>query len=127
MSRVAQVLKSKIRYVVVAVIIIAAGVGSGIYIHDNNSGHVQTTTNSQHQITQISYAGKNGENAFVLLKKYATVQAKHYSFGYLVTSIDGVVGSGSKYWTFFVNGREASVGASSYITKSSDKITWKLE
>jgi len=127
MSRVAQVLKSKIIYVVVAVIIIAAGVGSGIYIHDNNSGHVQTTANSQHQITQISYDGKNGENAFVLLKKYAAVQAKHYSFGYLVTSIDGVVGNGPKYWTFYVNSREASVGASLYITKSSDKITWKLE
>ncbi|HUD81569.1 MAG TPA: DUF4430 domain-containing protein [Patescibacteria group bacterium] len=127
MSRVAQVLKSKITYVVVAVVIIAAGVVTGIDMHDNNSGHVQTTTNSQHQITQISYVGKNGQNAFVLLKKYATVQAKQYSFGYLVTSINGVVGNGPKYWTFYVNGREASVGASSYITKSSDKITWKLE
>jgi hypothetical protein len=66
-------------------------------------------------------------NAFVLLKKYALVQAKHYSFGYFVSSINGVAGNGPKYWTLFVNGKESSVGASSYITKSSDKITWKLE
>ena len=68
MSRVAQVLKSKITYVVVAVVIIAAGVVTGIDMHDNNSGHVQTTTNSQHQITQISYVGKNGQNARLTAK-----------------------------------------------------------
>jgi hypothetical protein len=125
MSRVAQVLKSKV-IITLAVIIVMAGVGLGIY-SQNNSGQVQTTTNSQHQLTQISYDGKNGVNAFTLLKKYARVQAKHYSFGYFVTSINDAAGNGPKYWTFFVNGKEASVGASSYITKSSDKITWKLE
>jgi hypothetical protein len=127
MSSIAQVLKSKVITVSVAVVIIAAGVGAGVYVHSNSSGHVQTITNSQHQITQLSYDGKNGVDAFTLLKKYATVQAKHYSFGYLVTSIDGVVGSGPKYWTLYVNGKESNVGASSYITSSSDKITWKLQ
>jgi hypothetical protein len=62
-----------------------------------------------------------------LLEKHATIQAKHYSFGYFVTSIDGVVGNGPKYWTFYVNGKEASVGASSYVTKNSDRINWKLQ
>ncbi|MGH7234405.1 MAG: DUF4430 domain-containing protein, partial [Candidatus Saccharimonadales bacterium] len=32
-----------------------------------------------------------------------------------------------KYWTFYVNGKEASVGASSYVTKNSDRLTWKLQ
>jgi hypothetical protein len=127
MGRVAQILRSHVILTSVAVIVLLAGAGTALYVHDKNSGGVQTTTNSQHQLTQISYDGKNGVNAFVLLKKYAVVQAKHYSFGYLVTSINGVAGNGPKYWTFFVNGKEASVGASSYITKSSDTITWRLE
>jgi hypothetical protein len=127
MSRVAQVLKSKTTIVVVAVVIISAGLSIGIVVHNRDNGHFQTITNSQHKITQISYNGQNGINAYALLKKHATVQAKQYSFGYFVTSIDGVVGNGPKYWTFCVNDKEASVGASSYITKYSDRITWKLQ
>ena len=125
MSRVAQVLKSKIVLISAAVVIV--GVGAGIGIHDAQSGHVQTVTNAQHKLTQISYSGQKGVDAYTLLKKHAVVQAKHYSFGYLVTSIDGVAGNGPKYWTFYINGKEASVGASSYITKSGDIIAWKLQ
>jgi hypothetical protein len=44
-----------------------------------------------------------------------------------VTSIDGTFGNGPKYWTFYVNGKQADVGASSYVTKSSDNIMWKLQ
>lgn len=126
MSRVAQVFKTKLVLPIIAVLIIAGGVGVGIYVHDH-SGDVQTVTNAQHQLTQISYNGKSGVNAYVLLKKYATVQAKHYSFGYFVSSINGVTGNGPKYWTLYINGKESNVGASSYITKNSDKLTWKLQ
>jgi uncharacterized protein DUF4430 len=126
MSRVAQI-KTKIAIGVTVIVVIAVGVVAGIDIHNRSDGNVKTVTNSQHQITQISYNGQNSVNAYVLLEKHATVQAKHYSFGYFVTSIDGVAGNGPKYWTFYVNGKEASVGASSYITKSSDRISWKLE
>jgi hypothetical protein len=127
MSRVARILKSNITLTGIAVIIILAGAGTAALVHNENSGHVQTITNSQHQLTQISYDGQNGVNAFNLLKKYATVQTKHYSFGYFVKAINGVAGNGPKYWTLFVNGKEANVGASAYITKSSDIITWRLE
>jgi hypothetical protein len=126
MSRVAQVLKTKVTVVIVALaVVIGSGVGIGAYAHDHST-HVKTVSNSQHQLTQISYDGKNGDNAYALLQQYATVKAKHYSFGYLVTSINGIVGNGPKYWTFYVNGKEASVGASSYVTKDSDTIMWKL-
>ena len=127
MSRVAQVLKSKLAVILAFLVVVVVGVVIGLYAYSSNSAHVHTVTNAQHQLTQISYDGRNGVNAFALLKDHASVKAKLYSFGYFVTSIDGVTGNGPKYWTFYVNGKEASVGASSYITKSSDKITWKLE
>lgn len=127
MSNQAQSSRKKTLVVIIVAIIVIAATWGGLYIQNKNSGHVQIATNTQNQITQISYDGKNGINAYKLLTEYATVQAKHYSFGYFVTSINGVVGNGPKYWTFYVNGKEASVGASSYITKNSDKITWKLQ
>ncbi len=113
---------------VIAVAIIAAlGFGSWGYIANLPSHKVDIVTNAQHRITQLSYKGQSGQNALALLKKHATVQTKHYSFGDMVISIDGTVGSGPKYWTFYVNGREASIGAGSYLTHSTDTLMWKLQ
>jgi hypothetical protein len=127
MSRVAHVLKSKKVIGAILAVFFVAGLGVGIYGYNKNVGNVHTVNNAQHQLTQISYSGKTGTNAFVLLKSHATVESKHYSFGDLVTSINGVAGNGPKYWTFYVNGKEASVGASAYVTKNGDTITWKLQ
>lgn len=127
MSRVAHTLTSKVSVAVVTVVVVAGGVGAGLAIHHKEAGNVQTVSNAQHQLTQISYNGQNGMNAYALLQKHATVQAKKYSFGYFVTSIDGVTGNGPKYWTFYVNGKEASAGANAYTTKSSDRIMWRLQ
>lgn len=111
----------------VVLFIVLVGFGVGIWVHDVHSHDVTMLTNAQHQLTQISYSGKNGTNAFVLLEQHAKVGYKHYSFGNFVTSIDGVVGNGPKYWTLYVNGKESTVGASDVITKNSDTITWKLQ
>jgi hypothetical protein len=88
---------------------------------------VQAVTNAQHQLTQLSYHGQQGQNALALLKKHAQVTTRHYSFGDLVTSINGVRGSGPKYWTFYINGKMAQTGAGSYATKNSDTLGWKLQ
>lgn len=127
MGRVAQVLKSKITLSLLTVVIVAVVVGVGVVVHNKDNGNLQLVSNSQHQLNQISYNGQSSVNAYELLLRHATVKAKKYSFGYFVTSIDGVAGNGPKYWTFYVNNKEASVGASSYITKNSDRITWKLQ
>lgn len=114
------------RLVLVAVVIVAAAGGSWAY-SDYSHNQVQTVDNAQHQVTQISYHGQNGVDALTLLKKHATVKTKHYSFGDEVTSINGSAGNGPKYWIFYVNGKEASVGAGSYKTKDSDILKWKLQ
>lgn len=108
-------------------VIVALGFGGWAYIANSPSHKVATVTNAQHQLTQLSYHGQAGQGALVLLKKHAVVQTKHYSFGDMVTSINGTKGAGPKYWTFYINGKEASVGAGSYITKSTDMLTWKLQ
>lgn len=127
MSRVAQILKSKITLSILTVAVVAAAIGIGVAVYNKDNGNLQLVSSSNHQLSQISYDGQNGVNAYALLLRHATVKSKKYSFGYFVTSINGVAGNGPKYWTFYVNNKEASVGASSYTTKNSDRISWKLQ
>jgi hypothetical protein len=86
------------------------------------------TSHSQQRTTNLSYTGQNGKNALELLKQHASVITKNSSYGEYVDSIDGVAGgTGGKYWTFYVNGQQASVGAGAYATHNTDKIEWKLQ
>ncbi len=126
MSRVA--LTRNLRLLIAAVVAIFL-LGGGILTYATVATHsdAQTVTNAQHQLTQISYRGQNGVDGLTLLKRHATVGVKHYSFGDLVTSINGVSGNGPKYWTFYINGKEASVGAGSYISKNTDTLKWVLQ
>lgn len=118
--------KFKTALIAAAVMAVGAG-GAAIAVVSNSPQHkVGTFVNTQRQLTDIRYNGKNGVDALSLLKKHASVQTKHYSFGDLVVSINGSDGNGSKYWTFYANGKEAQTGASAYITKDSDKLEWKL-
>ncbi len=125
MSRTAQRLAAMI-----AALIVVLGVAGGIafaVLHHPAAASDVTTTTSHHELASISYHGENGVNALVLLKKHAQVTTKHYSFGDMVISIDGVAGNGPKYWTLYVNGKMATVGASDLITTNKETITWKLQ
>jgi len=120
--------RPNIKIIVASVVALAAiGGGSWAYVSNSPSHKVTAVVNAQHQLTQLSYQGQQGQNALQLLKKHATVQTKRYSFGDLVTAINNVAGNGPKYWTFYVNGKQASVGAGAYATKNSDLIMWKLQ
>lgn len=102
----------------------ATGVLYGIRLHQNG---VHTVVDAQHHVTELTYKGQSGVDALTLLKRHAAVQTKHYAFGDMVVSINGVSGTGPKYWTFYTNGHEAAVGAQAYVTKSSDNLTWRLQ
>lgn len=109
-----------------AVGVLAGGTATAI-VANSPSHKVAVATNAQNQTTYISYHGVDGQDALTLLKKHATIGVKHYSFGDLVTSINGNAGNGPKYWTFYINDKEAQVGAGSYKTKASDILSWKLQ
>ena len=126
MSRVAQQIKDKL-IIIPVLLVVVFGAGVAIWSHGFNPDQVQVVKNSQSQTTEISYKGETGKDALSLLKTHAQVQTKHYSFGDLVISVNGSAGNGPKYWTFYINGKEASVGAGAYITKSSDTLVWKLQ
>ncbi|MGH7238643.1 MAG: DUF4430 domain-containing protein [Candidatus Saccharimonadales bacterium] len=121
-------ISSKTKTISVVAIVVALAIAIGIWATvTNSSTKAPVVASTQHHLTTISYQGQNGIDALTLLKKQAKVTTKHYSFGDQVISIDGIMGNGPKYWTFFINGKMASQGASSYITKNSDTLTWRLE
>lgn len=74
----------------------------------------------------ISYQGEEGKDALFLLRQKAIVQQDKSG---LVNSIDGRKTDAGKreYWAFYVNGKLAPVGAADYVTKTQDKIEWKIE
>ena len=126
MSRAAQ---TKAKLIIATIVIVVAGAVAGAWgWNAYSSAHqAHVVVNAAHETTQLSYKGQNDTSALTLLKRYARVQTKHYSFGDMVTAIDGTPGDGPKYWVFYVNGKEASVGAGAYITKNSDTVVWKLQ
>jgi hypothetical protein len=126
MSRTVQILKLK--FIVPVAVLIVAGAAVDIWSHTGNEPAKISNQAAVHQkTTHVSYYGVDGQNALTLLKRHAQVQTKHYSFGDQVIAINGTAGNGPKYWTFYVNGQESSVGAGSYVTKNSDKLEWKLQ
>lgn len=118
------------------IVVLALGAGGGYratHRHDEPAKQAKTTqqTTSKSkpkQTTSLAYNGAEGKNALELLQQHATVVTKDSSYGPYVDSINGVKGgTDGKYWTFYVNGAAATVGASAYTTKTGDKIEWKLQ
>lgn len=124
MSRVAQIIKTNITAAIVAVMVVG---GAGVALWSHGASPKAQITTQQSQTTNVKYKGIEGNNALDLLKKYAKVETKHYSFGDLVISINGTAGNGPKYWSFYINGKLSDVGAGAYTTHSTDNIEWKLQ
>lgn len=119
-----------------AAVVVVLGLGAGgAYWANHDNKPAKSATTASHQTTQkkkpttqVTYDGAEGQNALDLLKKHATVVTKDSSYGPYVDSINGVKGGeGGKYWTFYINGTQATVGAGTYTTKAGDKIEWKFQ
>ena len=53
---------------------------------------------------------------------------KNYSgLGFFTTKIGPLQSGGGKYLFYYINGKEASVGVSSYILQNGDVVLWKLK
>lgn len=72
--------------------------------------------------TDYSFQGTEGKTALDGLKEKQTVEVKSYSFGDLVTGINGLNADDTHYWAFKVNGQDAAVGAGAYTMKAGDTI-----
>lgn len=77
----------------------------------------------------VSYNGVDGEVALATLKAGTDTKTTNSGdLGEFVTEINGVEAEdGKNFWAFYVDGKQADKGASSYETKSGEKIEWRLE
>lgn len=119
--------------VLTATVVIAGGAGAwDARVNQQNevkkqAAATQAAAKAAEQKTYYTYKGVEGKTALELLKSQQKVDTKTYSFGDQVISINGLEGNGPKYWTFYLNGKMADVGAGAYQAKTGDTIEWKLE
>lgn len=53
-------------------------------------------------------------------------KAVNYSgLGYFINEINNQEGTPGKYWTYYINDKEASVSVSKYVLENGDIISWK--
>lgn len=72
------------------------------------------------------YEGVDNKDALTLLKEITDVTLDTVG---MVSSINGRMADAEKkeFWAFYVNGDMASVGPADYVTKTGEKIEWKIE
>jgi hypothetical protein len=78
---------------------------------------------------------KEGETAYGAMTGIQSNKENNFSFrikeypslGIFVEEINDINGTPGKYWIYYINGKEASIGISKYILKSGDVISWKQE
>ena len=79
------------------------------------------------QQKEVTYEGKEGQNAFDLLRTKYKVESNSSSLGVMVTAIEGVRQTDKEFWLYEVNGKQPDVGADKYMTKNGDQIRWQLK
>lgn len=89
----------------------------------------QTIVYGQNQASNSAQIDvKKGETAFQALTTHHETTTKQYDFGTLVEGINGVEnGAQDKYWMYYINGQEASVGATEYQVQPGDDIRWEFK
>lgn len=71
---------------------------------------------------------QEGEAALDVLARTKKIEAKEYSFGKAVESIEGVKnGTGGRFWIYYVNDKEMQIGAGEYVVQPNDTIEWKFK
>jgi|SRR3989344_4847917 len=55
-----------------------------------------------------------------------TYSSRYYSgLGYFIEAINEIKNANGNYWTLYVNGKYATVGASEYVLSAGDRIEWR--
>lgn len=91
--------------------------------------YVQQKISAETILSDKKESIKKGSTALQALYSTHTIKSKGLGQNTFVTSIDGRAAETTKreFWAFYVNGKQAPVGAGTYIVKNNDTIEWKIE
>lgn len=112
-----------------AVLIVGAVIGLAVPKH-RAAATTPTPTPSASAVApskDIVIQAVDGQSALTAVEAQQSVEVKHYSFGDLVISINGLASTDTEGWTFYVNNVQSSVGAGDYMPKSGDKLEFRYE
>lgn len=115
------------KYILTLFVVIALAVLGFVYYAEEAKSPVgDQPAAGEEQV--IRYKGVEGKTALELLEMQYRVEGKDFpGVGKFVISINGIAPDQNHFWAFYVNGKQAEVGASNYITKNGDLIEWRLE
>jgi hypothetical protein len=78
--------------------------------------------------TVVRFTAEKDKTVLEQLQAREKVTVKDSQYGPYVESINGLKGgTDNKYWSFYVDGQMANIGAGEYKTKGGETITWKFE
>jgi len=72
-------------------------------------------------------ATESGKSALAVTSEYAKVVSKHYDFGDMVVSINGIEANSKNFWSVYINDTFAETGADKILLQKGDKVDWKYE
>jgi len=106
---------------------------SSLVREEDNAQNIKFTLNVLDKTYKASI--KEGATLYDAMNNIQSVKENNFAFsgkeypslGFFVKEINGVKDGSGKYWLYYVNGKEASVGASVYVLKEGDIISWKQE
>ena len=115
-----------------AAVAVAIGITTVVLVNQpTNPGNntQQAEVVDQKDDNLVSFTAEANKSVLDQLKANNTsVETKEASFGVYVESINGKVGgTDGKYWSYYVDGQMAQVGAGEYITKGGELVEWKFE
>jgi hypothetical protein len=124
-------MKKRIIILIVSAVLLIGVVTTGVILYQKGIIFPSSSKTQVEpaKVAKITYKGQDHFTALLLLQNTAKVKTSGTGTMAFVTTINGIKADSSKnqYWAFEVNGKTATVGAGSYITKKGDTITWELK
>jgi hypothetical protein len=123
--------KIEIRYVAAGLlIVIGLALISGTQLSqasaDGDQIQVNLTVDYRDSIDSQIVSVNNSSSAFQALNQTYDVGYSESSYGYFITSINGVSGNESSYWIYDVNGETPEVGSGQYSLEEDDELRFSL-
>lgn len=123
--------------IIIAILLTLLVIGTAGALHllgnhkTNKTALQQPATPAVHQVKAdsiVQFTAQPNMSALEQLQQKANIVIKDSQHGKYVDSIDGIKGgTDGKYWTFYVDGQMANIGAGEYLTKGGENIVWRFE
>jgi uncharacterized protein DUF4430 len=124
--------KPTITIIIIALLLLTGVTAGGLRMLGGDTQTEQKTVATEEQVqtaTAVRYVAQPGKIVLDQLKDHAReVIVKDSEYGQYVDSINGLKGgTGNKYWTYYVDGQMANIGAGEYVTEGGEEVVWKFE